>query len=158
MQIKTVRAALRQIDEISQRVRNERNSRLHELKITSQQAEVIRSLSQIKKATVNLNDLGSLILNQESPSRLVDSLVEDGFINRVRAESKSTKPPGKMAKIKKGKKVDRRRIILSLTSTGKELAIQIKVIDRAVSRWAAKGLSKTAVNAISRVHRALTMD
>ncbi|MGD1901786.1 MAG: MarR family winged helix-turn-helix transcriptional regulator [Geitlerinemataceae cyanobacterium] len=80
---------------------------LASLGVTPAQAEALGVLQMAQP--ISLGDLGSLLIAEGGhPSRLVDRLVRNGWVERRVAES------------------DRRRLVLSLTPTGVELVERIE--------------------------------
>lgn len=86
--------------------------------ITPSQAEVIHILE--RHEPLSLKELGSLLICETgSPSRLVNTLVERGFVTR------------------KENKQDRRYVTLHLTSLGKEKVKEMKSIEEKMYRMMA---------------------
>ncbi|MFK4115116.1 MarR family winged helix-turn-helix transcriptional regulator [Microbacterium sp. NPDC006705] len=87
------------------------------LGLTSSQFEIVLVLDSY--GPISLKELGGLIVCETgSPSRIVDTLVRRGFVERA------THP------------ADRRAVALQLTAAGKALAPQLREIDRAVDEGA----------------------
>ena len=83
---------------------------LRPLHLTPSQAEVLRVLHDHEPLSlIALGDL--LVCETGSPSRLVQGLVEDGLIERTPSST------------------DKRMVTLTLTSTGREMAQKVSVIE-----------------------------
>ena len=83
---------------------------LEPIGLTTSQAEVLRVLCDY--APLSLLELGErLVCETGSPSRLVNTLVEKSLVERKSSE------------------IDRRRVTLSLTTTGRQLAEQVMAIE-----------------------------
>ncbi len=84
---------------------------LEPIGLTTSQAEVLRVLDDY--APLSLLELGErLICETGSPSRLVNTLVEKGLVERKSSE------------------IDRRRVTLSLTISGHQIVEQVKAIEQ----------------------------
>lgn len=84
---------------------------LRPLGLTPSQSEVLRIVQVHQPLT--LREVGELLVcdSGQSPSRLVDKLVEKGFIDRAVAEN------------------DRRSVVLSLTDAGREICKQVIAVE-----------------------------
>jgi MarR family transcriptional regulator, organic hydroperoxide resistance regulator len=90
-----VKAAQRELDRRS-------NDAMRPLGLTGAQADALTVIRQTQP--ISLKDLGDLLIAEAGhPSRLVDRLVESGWVERREAKD------------------DRRRVVLSLTPAGREL-------------------------------------
>ncbi|HLM85494.1 MAG TPA: winged helix DNA-binding protein [Solirubrobacteraceae bacterium] len=90
-----VKAAQRELDRRS-------NDAMRPLGLTGAQADALTVIRQTQP--ISLKDLGDLLIAEAGhPSRLVDRLVESGWVERREAKN------------------DRRRVVLSLTPTGRRL-------------------------------------
>jgi DNA-binding MarR family transcriptional regulator len=89
------------------------NEALEPLGVTAAQADAITVIGQAEP--LSLKELGDLLIAEAGhPSRLVDRLVAAGYVERLAAPE------------------DRRRIALSLTGKGRELAVKIEGTRRSV--------------------------
>ncbi|QHC74752.1 MarR family transcriptional regulator [Rathayibacter sp. VKM Ac-2805] len=89
------------------------NRQLSGLGLTASQFEIVLVLSQY--GPITLRELGELIVCETaSPSRIVDTLVRRGLVERSAHAS------------------DRRAVALQLTDEGRELVPQLREIDRAM--------------------------
>lgn len=85
---------------------------LEPIELTTSQAEVLRVLYDYP--SLSLLELGErLVCETGSPSRLVNTLVEKSLVERKSSE------------------LDRRRVTLSLTTAGRQLAEQVMAIEQA---------------------------
>lgn len=83
------------------------NDLMSELGLTGQQADALYVIGKAK--SLSLKELGELLIAEAGhPSRLVDRLVEAGYVERVVAKD------------------DRRRVVLTLSATGRELHRRIE--------------------------------
>jgi DNA-binding MarR family transcriptional regulator len=107
--------------------------------VTPSQAEVLRVLEARQPLT--LKDLGNLLICETgSPSRLVDRMVKDGFIERmVHLE-------------------DSRFVLLNLTKEGQEAAEKIKIIEGEVYGLIEKMLSENEMKATNNTLRKFIQD
>ncbi len=104
---------------------------LEPIGLTSSQAEVLRVLYDY--APLSLLQLGErLVCETGSPSRLVNTLVEKSLVARKSSE------------------IDRRRVTLSLTTTGRQLAEQVRAIEQAFYAVIAAALGVTPLEEINR--------
>lgn len=103
---------------------------LEPIGLTTSQAEVLRVLYDY--APLSLIELGDrLVCETGSPSRLVNTLVEKSFVKRTQAER------------------DRRMVTLSLSTTGKQLAEQIIVIEQTFYAGIASSLGTAPLEKIN---------
>ncbi|WP_405590996.1 MarR family winged helix-turn-helix transcriptional regulator [Streptomyces sp. NBC_01190] len=94
---------------------------LKPLSLTPAQAEILLVLSQ--RAPLTLAEVGRLIVcESHSPSRIVDTLVKRGLVNRESGQ------------------IDRRVVYLGLSPLGEELLPQLREIDRGVDAMIASRL------------------
>ncbi len=94
------------------------------LGITPNQSEVLQVLS--KKEPLSLKELGNLLIcESKSPSRLVQRLVENGFIYKSKAID------------------DNRKSVIHLTSKGRELIPSIKEKENLFNAYNLSSLSDT---------------
>lgn len=99
------------------------------LGLTPSQAEVIGCLNQ--GGEMSLRDLGSLLVCESgSPSRLVDTLVQRGIVER-RADAR-----------------DRRHVTLHLSAEGRRLAEDIKAVEANLYDWLVQRLDAQSLAAL----------
>ncbi|GLJ79682.1 MarR family winged helix-turn-helix transcriptional regulator [Microbacterium imperiale] len=104
------------------------------LGLTSSQFEIVLVLDSY--GPITLKELGGLIVCETgSPSRIVDTLVRRGFVERA------THP------------TDRRAVALQLTAAGKALVPQLREIDRAVDDGAHTQLDPDDLAGLARALR-----
>lgn len=139
-------AALRQASELrflvlaAQREGNRQLSQaLREIGLTPAQAEVMSTLERHEPLT--LATLGRYVICETgSPSRLVDTLVRKGLVER------------------EGGQLDRRVIHLRLSQAGRSLIQQIKAVDQAIDSMIVERLSGTDVEALINALRSILQD
>lgn len=87
---------------------------LRPLDLTPSQSEVLRIIQVHQPLT--LREVGELLVcdSGQSPSRLVDKLVQKGFIDRAVADN------------------DRRSVVLSLTAAGHEISKKVTAIENEI--------------------------
>lgn len=103
---------------------------LRPLELTPSQAEVLRALQDNQPLSlVALGDL--LVCETGSPSRLVNGLVEAGFIERIPSATSG------------------RMVTLTLTPAGKEKAKQVRAIEEAMYQTLAEGLQGVSLPEIN---------
>jgi MarR family transcriptional regulator, organic hydroperoxide resistance regulator len=117
-------------------VSRERYRRLAAMDLTIAQAQILLILKT--QEPLSLNDLASELLTDTPPSRVVSALVDRGWVSR------------------KDQSNDRRRVELSLTTSGAEKIADIRRTNQAINRWAAKRLKGMPVVAASKSLSALT--
>lgn len=101
-------------------ISRERYRRLAAIDLTTAQAQILLILKE--QQPLSLNDLGAQRVTDAPPSRVVSTLVDRGWVSR------------------KDQSDDRRRVELALTASGTKKAADIRRINRAINRWAAKKL------------------
>ncbi|AFY75413.1 transcriptional regulator [Synechococcus sp. PCC 7502] len=105
---------------------------LEPIGLTTSQAEVLRVLYD--HAPLSLIELGErLVCETGSPSRLVNTLVEKGLVERTPAEH------------------DRRMVILALSITGRKLTEQVIVIEQAFYAGIASVFGDTSLEEINEI-------
>jgi DNA-binding MarR family transcriptional regulator len=108
--------------------------------LTAAQGEVIAVLQEAKRP-LTLREIGErLVCETGSPSRLVASLVNTGFLQR------------------RERRDDRRAIELSLTAQGAAAAEQVRNAERGLHDWLANALGERETSAAIRALRKLVDD
>lgn len=112
-------------------------SLLAPLGITPSQGEVLRCLADA--GPLSLIELGRrLVCETGSPSRLVSTLVEKGWVSR------------------RENRDDRRQVSLVLTDEGRRLEAQVREVERQLHEWIGSRLDPDTIAALSKgLHRLL---
>jgi DNA-binding MarR family transcriptional regulator len=125
----TIKAAQQELERRS-------NEALRPLGLTRPQAEAVLIIGA--NEPLALRELGELVIAESGhPSRLVDRLVDAGFVNRRVPDD------------------DRRRIELTLTPRGRATVAEIESVMRGLAEWAAVLLRDYDVTAATATLRAL---
>ncbi len=112
---------------------------LRDLGLTPAQAEVISALDE--RGSMTLATLGRYIVCESgSPSRLVDTLVRKGLVERESGQ------------------VDRRVVHLALSSQGRQLVKRIKAVDNAINSLILERLSGTDLQTVVEALRGIVRD
>lgn len=115
------------------------NQLLEKTGVTPSQAEVIRVLET--RQPLSLKDLGNLLICETgSPSRLVDRMVKDGWIERMIHPE------------------DSRFVVLQLTKEGQEAAEKVKLVEEEVYGLIEKLLSENEMKATNNTLRRFIQD
>ena len=114
-------------------------SLLAPLGITTSQAEALRVLQDA--GSLSLNGLGSrLVCESGSPSRLVSTVVDKGWVERKEAPQ------------------DRRLVTLRLTKSGAHLARRVRKVEERLHGWISTRLGPEELRSVSRALRSLLAD
>lgn len=98
----------------------ERHQRLSAIGLTAAQAQILNILQH--KGPLSLNDLNEELPTDVPPSRVVSTLVDSKLVTR------------------RDQVRDRRLVELGISAQGKKKYEQVRRIDQAVNRWAARRL------------------
>lgn len=116
-------------------VSRERHQRLSAIGLTAAQAQILNILQ--RKGPLSLNDLNEELPTDVPPSRVVSTLVDSKLVTR------------------RDQVRDRRLIELAISAQGKKKFDQVRRIDQAVNRWAARRLVRMPTHSAHKVLTAL---
>lgn len=119
-------------------VSRERHRRLSTIGLTTAQAQILTTLHRL--GPMSLNDLNEKLPTDAPPSRVVSTLVDRRWVTR------------------RDQANDRRHVELAVPARGQKKVAEIRRVDRAVQRWAARKLERMPIKSAQKALVALVDD